>query len=176
MIIWHTLYLCPVCCCSTATYKNIFCKNLLQEKPPTAKTSAKKQRVSFFFIILHSMIVIRNRYLPVPGFAAINLFGILLCRPNTRLTPRLLNHERIHTAQMIEMAFIFFYLWYVVEWLYRLTRPGNAYFNISFEREAYSHEHDRRYLTHRKHYAWIRKGMTPPPRKGKGWFRFPRKP
>ena len=122
------------------------------------------------------MIVIRNRYLPVPGFAAINLFGILLCRPNTRLTPRLLNHERIHTAQMIEMAFIFFYLWYVVEWLYRLTRPGNAYFNISFEREAYSHEHDRRYLTHRKHYAWIRKGMTPPPRKGKGWFRFPRKP
>ena len=100
------------------------------------------------------MIVIRNKYLPFPGFAAINLFGVLFCRPGTRITPRLINHERIHTAQMMEMAFIFFYIWYLVEWTVRLTWRGNAYFNISFEREAYRNEHNRKYLKQRKHYAW----------------------
>ena len=47
-----------------------------------------------------------------------------------------------HTAQMKEMLYIFFYLWYVVEWIIRLFMKGNAYRNISFEREAYSNEDD----------------------------------
>ena len=100
------------------------------------------------------MIVIRNKYLPIRGFAAINICGILFCRPNTRLTPRLINHERIHTAQLLEMAIVGFYVWYVVEWLVRLCRRGNAYRQISFEREAYEHQRDLNYLNHRRHYAW----------------------
>ena len=115
------------------------------------------------------MIVIRNKYLPFPGFSAVNLFGVLFCRPGTRLTPRLINHERIHTAQMREMAFIFFYIWYLVEWTIRLACRGNAYFNISFEREAYRNEHNRKYLKQRKHYAWWKytRDMTGPPMKRK---------
>ena len=100
------------------------------------------------------MIVIRNRYLPIPGFSAINLCGVLFCRRETRITQRLLNHERIHTAQILEMGVVFFYIWYVVEWLVRLPRRGNAYLNISFEREAYRHEWERDYLKHRRLYAW----------------------
>ena len=57
------------------------------------------------------MLIIRNKYIPFRGFSAINILGILFVRPNTRVTPRLLNHERIHTAQMLEMGIIFFYLW-----------------------------------------------------------------
>ena len=37
----------------------------------------------------------------------------------------------------------------------RLFKKGNAYRNISFEREAYANEADENYLQHRKHYAWI---------------------
>ena len=33
---------------------------------------------------------------------------------------------------------------------------GNAYRNISFEREAYSNEKDLSYLDNRKWFAWIR--------------------
>lgn len=100
------------------------------------------------------MIVIRNKYLPVRGYTAINLFGLLFCRPDAVITPQLINHERIHTAQMLEMAVIFFYLWYLVEWVVKIFTPGRSYFRISFEREAYRYMYDLDYLSHRRHYAW----------------------
>ena len=100
------------------------------------------------------MKIIRNKYIPFKRFDAMNLFGMLFCHPDTRLTPQLVNHERIHTYQMLEMLVIGFYLWYVIEWFIRLFKRGNAYFNISFEREAYRHMHDLEYLKKRKHFAW----------------------
>lgn len=102
------------------------------------------------------MKIIRNNIIPFKGFAAINLFGILFVRKEANLTSTMLNHEYIHTLQMKEMAYVFFYLWYVAEWLIRLMMKGNAYRNISFEREAYSNQHDTTYLSQRKHYSWFR--------------------
>lgn len=58
------------------------------------------------------MKIIRNNIIPFKGFAAINLFGILFIRKDTVLTTVMMNHEHIHTAQMKEMLYIFFYLWY----------------------------------------------------------------
>ena len=103
-----------------------------------------------------NMKIIRNKYIPFQGFKAINLFGILFVRGNARISERTLRHEAIHTAQMKEMLYIFFYLWYVVEWIIRLFMKGNAYRNISFEREAYSNEDDVIYLESRKRFAWIK--------------------
>ncbi len=100
------------------------------------------------------MLIIRNSYLPGKRYAAINLFGVLFCRHNTRVTPVMINHERIHTAQMLEMGILPFYIWYLVEWLVKVPTPGRAYLRISFEREAYQHEHDLDYLSHRRLYAW----------------------
>ena len=100
------------------------------------------------------MIIVRNKYIPFPHFAAINLCGVLFCHHDVYLSQRLINHERIHTAQILEMGVIFFYLWYLGEWMVKLCSRGNAYFRISFEREAYRHEGDMDYLKHRKHYAW----------------------
>ena len=54
------------------------------------------------------------------------------------------------------MLYIFFYLWYFLEWLFRLRRKTSAYRRIGFEREAYHHEHDLEYLKSRKPYQWIR--------------------
>jgi hypothetical protein len=68
---------------------------------------------------------------------------------------RLLNHERIHTRQMLEMLIVGFYLWYVIEWLIRLPMKGNAYRSISFEREAYANEGNLNYLKQRKLYSWL---------------------
>lgn len=57
---------------------------------------------------------------------------------------------------MAELLFVFFYLWYFMEWLVRLFMRGNAYHHISFEREAYDHMDEPDYLKRRKHFAWIK--------------------
>lgn len=104
------------------------------------------------------MKIIRNNVIPFRGFKAINLFGVLFVRGNAAISGTDINHEEIHTAQMKETFYVFFYLWYVVEWLVRLMQYRNfnsAYRNISFEREAYACESDMGYLQRRKAYAWI---------------------
>lgn len=104
------------------------------------------------------MKIIYNKYIPFKGFLAINLFGILFVRGTWRdVNATLLNHEKIHTAQMKELGYIVFYVLYLLEWLYRLTQEGNAYRNISLEREAYENEGNPEYLKTRKKWAmWKR--------------------
>ena len=101
------------------------------------------------------MKIIRNKFIPFPGYKAINLFGVLFVRGNAQVDEKTIRHESIHTAQMQEMLYIFFYLWYVVEWVVRLFMKGNAYRRISFEREAYENEGDLDYLSDRTWFAWI---------------------
>ncbi len=100
------------------------------------------------------MKIVRTSILPFQGYSAINLLGILFVHPGVYLSNELMNHERIHSAQQREMLFIFFYLFYVAEWLVRLLMRGNAYRNISFEREAYENQRNLDYLKTRRHYAW----------------------
>lgn len=105
------------------------------------------------------MRIIGNRHFPPRGFKAINLFEVLVVRRGAVMRDWDYNHEAIHTAQMRELLYIFFYLWYGVEWLIRLIQYRNrkvAYKNISFEREAYDKQMSLGYLDQRKHYSWIK--------------------
>jgi hypothetical protein len=102
------------------------------------------------------MKIIRNNIIPFKGFTAINLFGVLFVRCNANIDAKTINHEEIHTAQIKEMLYIFFYIWYFIEWIIRLFCKGNAYRNISFEQEAYSNESDTSYLINRKKYSWLK--------------------
>ncbi len=76
-----------------------------------------------------------------------------------RITYSTLVHEAIHTAQMVELGFVFFYVIYILEWIYRLIfHTKSAYRGLSFEREAYDHEADGyEYLQNRRHFAQWRK-------------------
>lgn len=106
--------------------------------------------------------IIHNRFIPFGKYAAINLFGLIVVKKGLHLSKRDINHELIHTAQQKEMLWIFFYLWYGIEWLMKIIKYGDttkAYFNISFEREAYKNENDMNYRATRKHFAW-RKYLT----------------
>ena len=72
---------------------------------------------------------------------------------------RLINHERIHLRQQIEMLIIPFYLWYVLEWVFRFIKyrdAKEAYLNLSFEREAYQQESNLEYLTNRSLFRFIK--------------------
>lgn len=99
------------------------------------------------------MKIVRNSIIPFKGFSAINLFGVIFARPEAYLSETVLNHEQIHTAQMKELGYILFYIIYLIEWLVRLFMPGNAYRNISFEREAYQNQHYKFYLECRDRFA-----------------------
>lgn len=70
----------------------------------------------------------------------------------------LLNHEKIHLRQQLELFILLFYIWYTVEFLIKLIIYRNrkkAYYNICFERETYTHEADLNYLANRKSYNFI---------------------
>lgn len=102
------------------------------------------------------MKIIRNKHIPFKGFRAINLFGVLFVRRSAIINDRTIRHEAIHTAQMKEMLYVGFYIWYVIEWLIRLFMKGNAYRRISFEREAYNHENEIDYVQFRSKYRWVK--------------------
>jgi hypothetical protein len=81
---------------------------------------------------------------------------IVLKNDNLKKDRSLINHERIHWKQQLELLIVFFYLIYVAEYLYlRLLKRLNhaqAYRNISFEKEAYEYEAVKGYLKNRRVY------------------------
>lgn len=71
----------------------------------------------------------------------------------------LLNHERIHLKQQLELLVIPFYVLYMLEWIIRSVIYLNtykAYKNISFEREAYGNEKNLDYTKNRRPFAFIK--------------------
>lgn len=107
------------------------------------------------------MKIIYNNIIPFKGFIAINLFGAAFVRKKyDPVDDETINHESIHTAQMKELLYIGFYIWYFIEWIVQLIinikHPSKAYFAIRFEKEAHIHQSDKNYLKHRKPYNWIK--------------------
>ena len=104
------------------------------------------------------MMVIKNKILPIgKKYYAINLFGLIFAKGECGVYT--LNHESIHTRQMMELLILPFYIIYVLEWLIRFMKTGNsydAYKKISFEREAYAHDHDLKYLKKRKFFSFLK--------------------
>jgi hypothetical protein len=126
------------------------------------------------------MKVIMTKHFPPGSYIAINLFGVVFAKKE--LPPTTLQHEAIHSKQMAELGYIFFYLIYGIEFLCRfivwLVKVGRcttydkdgdcytltisdawetAYRTISFETEAYECQGRVGYLKTRKHYAQWRK-------------------
>lgn len=67
------------------------------------------------------------------------------------------NHELIHWKQQMEMLIIPFYVWYFVEWFWKIGLYGKkAYLNISFEREANNNATCVNYIYKRKRFAWFK--------------------
>ena len=100
------------------------------------------------------MILVSHKILTKMKVNGITLFPFIILRnKDFKNNKILINHEKIHLRQQLELLIIFFYIWYVVEyyyWLVKLKNKHLAYRNISFEREAYAMEEDLNYLETRK--------------------------
>ena len=89
---------------------------------------------------------------------AITLFPFIFSIEDLNNHPYTLQHETIHFVQQAEMLIIFFYIFYLFDFLYlRLFKKESAedsYYQIRFEEEAYKYMTDLNYLENRKPYAW----------------------
>ena len=106
------------------------------------------------------MIVIVFKYLIPAGFRGLTLFPfVILSDKKDKLHRTLLNHEKIHIKQQLELLVVFFFLWYFIEFIIRLIQfkdRRKAYLNISFEREAYANEKDLDYLKRRPFWNYLK--------------------
>ena len=106
------------------------------------------------------MIMVCQSLLKNTKISGITLFPFILLKRKEDLHNKiLLNHEKIHLRQQVELLVIFFYLWYVVEYYYlyfKLKDSFLAYKSISFEREAYAMENDFNYLEKRKLWSFLK--------------------
>jgi hypothetical protein len=91
-------------------------------------------------------------------YAGITIFPFIFFKHKKYLEDKVLvNHEKIHIWQQLELLVIPFYLLYVFFYLYNFLKYRNhddAYFEIPFEREAYSNEFDLEYLKKRPFWNW----------------------
>lgn len=108
------------------------------------------------------MIIVSKPFLRLFTFAfaeAIALFPFIVLRSRSLADNSvLIRHEKIHLRQQAEMSIIFFYGWYVFEYLLRRLRGNGhmeAYLRISFEREARAHAGDPGYLASRRLWAFL---------------------
>jgi hypothetical protein len=70
----------------------------------------------------------------------------------------LMNHERIHLRQQLELLVLPFFVIYGLDYLVNLIRYRNkyvAYRNVVFEREAYQNENDLDYLKSRSFWRFL---------------------
>lgn len=129
------------------------------------------------------MIVWKNNFIPFGNYSTMNFYGILITK--TELSDKVINHESIHTKQIIELAiaativffpimFIFnlsiwwllaslsaFYIWYGLEYLlirvFRIRDEQNdCYHDISLEEEAHNNDDNLNYLKSRKPFNWFK--------------------
>lgn len=104
------------------------------------------------FIVILSKIFAKN-------FRGMAIFPFIFLKDKSlALNKVIINHERIHLRQQLEMVWIFFFIWYGIEFLIRWIQYKNlnqAYFQISFEREAYANENNLVYLKNRKIFSFI---------------------
>jgi hypothetical protein len=105
------------------------------------------------------MIVLVIKYLIPKGFRGLTVFPfVFLLNKKDKVNQVLLNHEKIHIRQQVELLVVFFFIWYCIEFLVRMIQCKNrreAYYNISFEREAYANEKDLDYLKKRSFWNFL---------------------
>ena len=104
--------------------------------------------------------ILISKYIVPRGYLGITIFPFMFLKyKSLKGNAVLINHEKIHLRQQLELLIIPFFFIYTFEFLFRLIQYKNwklAYRNISFEREAYINEKDLDYLKSRSFWSFLR--------------------
>lgn len=96
------------------------------------------------------MVIKSNWFTSMLGILGIAIFPFIIIKKDYKREDRLLNHERIHILQQLEMFVIPFYILY---FYYSATR---GYRNNPFEIEAFDNDDNLDYLKNRKFFSWTK--------------------
>jgi hypothetical protein len=103
--------------------------------------------------------ILISKYLVPNGYTGLAVFPFVFLKHNKlNCDKALINHEKIHLRQQLELLIIAFYLIYFFEFIIRFIQFRNwkcAYRHISFEREAYINEKDLNYLKSRPFFKFL---------------------
>ncbi|MBO6881521.1 hypothetical protein [Winogradskyella sp.] len=103
--------------------------------------------------------ILVSKYIVPKGYIGITIFPFVFLKYDAlRGNTVLVNHEKIHLRQQLEMLIVPFFVFYGIEFLLRLFKCRNwnlAYRNISFEREAFRNEKDLNYLKSRPFWEFL---------------------
>ena len=103
--------------------------------------------------------ILVSKYIVPKGYLGITIFPFMFLKYKAlKGKAVLINHEKIHLRQQVELLIIPFFIMYTIEFLFRLIQYKNwqlAYQSISFEREAYKNEKDLDYLKSRSFWNFI---------------------
>lgn len=107
--------------------------------------------------INETKVIIKTKKLSIGGIALFP-FIILNSKLSLERQETLINHEKIHLRQQLELLVLPFYILYLANYLINLFIYKNhqkAYRNIIFEKEAFENEKRNDYLKSRKIWAFI---------------------
>nr|WP_229791282.1 hypothetical protein [Winogradskyella epiphytica] len=98
-------------------------------------------------------VIFISKYVVPKGYIGISIFPFVFLKTKSlKANLVVINHEKIHLRQQLELLIIPFFIFYMIEFIYRWIQYRNwdlAYRNVSFEREAYAKEKDLNYLKSR---------------------------
>ncbi len=108
---------------------------------------------------MYYKLVVSKKWVP-KGFSGISLYPFIIVSSFEQIgSTTLLNHEKIHLRQQMELFIVFFYIWYLFEFLIKWLRMGSkyqAYRAISFEREAYVNEKNLNYNSSKTLFSFLK--------------------
>ena len=131
------------------------------------------------------MLVIKNKFIPFGNYILMNVYGIILFSKLDIIPPVELNHEKIHSRQILECAIVAslillilillfniscwwfiaslssFYIWYGLEYLIirifgNKDSQSDRYHEVSLEEEAHNNDTNLEYLKNRKPFSWMK--------------------
>lgn len=104
--------------------------------------------------------VIYLKYFIPKSFSAFTIYPFIFIKKKLDKTNcMLINHEKIHLKQQIELVIIFFFIAYFLEFCWNIILYRSwmkAYRAIGFEKEAYQNENNLNYLKTRKPYSFLK--------------------
>ncbi len=104
--------------------------------------------------------ILISKYLIPKGYTGLTIFPFVFLKDRSfKGDAILVNHEKIHLRQQLELLILPFYILYSLEFFVRLIQYKNwylAYKNLSFEREAYYNEANTNYLKKRRFWQFLR--------------------
>lgn len=106
------------------------------------------------------MILIVSKYLVPQGYRGLTVFPLVFLKSaESKRDAVLVNHEKIHLRQQLELLVLPFFVWYGLEFLIRFLKYRDrqmAYRKISFEQEAYANEKNLHYLKQRSFWRFLK--------------------